>query len=186
MMSPEHRPFPPPLESEDSWRERSSGMASVSVFLSDPSGRLLMVQDLNRYGGKWSPIAGYIDDLLGEEPEIAALREAKEEMGLDVRLDTLLGVWHYYENGTNREKSNPPKIHVGYAYTGTILGGSFTKQDAEIQDWGFFTPAEIEAMFQHGQLKTPEYNYQGFRLWQQGKKHPLDVILSNRTVTQNA
>lgn len=158
------------------WMERSSGLASVSVFLSDAQGRLLMVQDLDQYGGKWSPVAGYIDDLVGEEPEVAALREAKEEMDLEVRLDQLLGVWHYYENGVK------PKMHVGYAYTGTILSGTFTPQAEEIQNWGLFSPEDIERMYREGKLKTPAYNYQGFKLWENGTKHPLTVVQSNRSI----
>ncbi len=134
-----------------------------------------MVQDLEKYGGKWSPVAGYIDDLLGEEPEIAALREAKEELGLDIRLDQLLGVWHYYEqNGTDKAK-----MHVGYAFRGTILDGTFTMQPEEIQNYGFFAPSEIEKMHAGGKLKTPEYNYDGFKLWENGIKHPLDIVRSN-------
>lgn len=164
------------------WAERSSSLASVSIFLSDEKGRLLMVQDIEEHGGKWSPIAGYIDDLLGEEPEVAALREAKEELGLDVRLEKLLGVWHYYEkNGEVPEngKKEKQKMHVGYAYTGTILGGTFVKQEEEIQNWGFFSPDQVEDMYNQGKLKTPEYNYVGFDLWKKKAEHPLEVVLSN-------
>ena len=170
------------------WAERSSSLASVSIFLSDERGRLLMVQDLDEHGGKWSPIAGYVDDLMGEEPEIAALREAKEELGLDIRLDQLLGVWHYYEkNGIheapsgngNGDKNGKVKMHVGYAFCGTILDGTFKMQAEEIQNYGFFTPAEIEQMHIDRKLKTPEYNYDGFKLWEKGTKHPLDIVRSN-------
>ena len=169
-------------EAFPSWAERSSSLASVSIFLSDEKGRLLMVQDIAEHGGKWSPIAGDIDDLLGEEPEVAALREAKEELGLDVRLDKLLGVWHYYEqNGHAQEgnKKDKQKMHVGYSYTGTILGGTFEMQQEEIQNWGFFDPQEVEEMFQQGKLKTPQYNYVGFDLWMKKSEHPLEVVLSN-------
>ena len=89
---------PIPRQEYSAWKEHSTGTSSVSIFLSDQEGRLLMVQDLDKYGGKWSPIAGYIDDLDHEEPEAAAIREASEELGLNVRLDKLLGVWHYYED----------------------------------------------------------------------------------------
>lgn len=148
-----------------------------------------MVQDLDEHGGKWSPIAGYVDDLLGEEPEGAALREAKEELGLNIRLDQLLGVWHYYEkNGihevpseTTAEPSSSSKIkmHVGYAFRGTILDGTFKMQAEEIQNYGFFTPSQIEQLHATGKLKTPEYNYDGFKLWENGTKHPLDIVRSN-------
>lgn len=148
-----------------------------------------MVQDLDSHGGKWSPIAGYVDDLMGEEPEVAALREAKEELGLDIRLDQLLGVWHYYEkNGIHEipsgERSSPNKkdrikMHVGYAFRGTILDGTFTMQPEEVQNYGFFSSSEIEQMHIDGKLKTPEYNYDGFKLWESGTKHPLEIVRSN-------
>lgn len=165
-------------EDDSSWKEHSTGFASVSVFLSDNEGRLLMVRDLDTWGGKWSPIAGYIDDLDNEEPEIAALREAKEELGLDVRLEKLLGVWHYYDR-MSAEDNDKVHMHVGYAFTGTILGGTFTPQPNEIQEFRFFTPAEIEELNAQGMLKTPQYNYVGFKLWQSGARHPLDVLQTN-------
>jgi len=162
------------------WKEHASGFASVSIFLTDQDRRLLMVQDLDKWGGKWSPIAGYIDDLDHEEPEAAALREAKEELGLDVRLDELLGVWHYYDT-TAAEKHDDVHMHIGYAYTGTILGGTYSMQKEEIQNWGFFTPSQIEQMYSGGKLKTPQYNYRGFKLWQEGARHPRSIIQTNGT-----
>ena len=88
MTSKEH--IQTPKQEYSAWKEHSTGTSSVSIFLSDEQGRLLMVQDLDKYGGKWSPIAGYIDDLDHEEPEAAAIREAKEELGLNVRLENFL------------------------------------------------------------------------------------------------
>jgi 8-oxo-dGTP pyrophosphatase MutT (NUDIX family) len=46
------------------------------------NGRVLMI--LHRNLGKWLPLGGHVE--LDEEPEIAALREAKEESGLEVEL----------------------------------------------------------------------------------------------------
>lgn len=176
MSNPERRPSATQTEWQP-WMERSSSLLSVAIFLSDDEGRLLMVQDIDEHGGKWSPIAGYIDDLLGEEPEAAALREAKEELGLTVLLDGFLGVWNYYENGT---PDNKHAVHVGYAYTGKILDGTFEMQKEEIQNWGYFTPEQIEEMHAKGLLKTPQYNYRGFKLWQAGIKHPLEIVQTNR------
>lgn len=180
MASPES--LAPSVEAAPPWAERSSSLASVSIFLADEVGRLLMVQDIDEHGGKWAPVAGYIDDLTGEEPEVAALREAKEELGLDIRLEKLLGVWHYYEkNGFQKEDGKPEKhkMHVGYAYTGTILSGTFAMQKEEIQNWGFFTPDEVDQVYRDGKLKTPEYNYVGFELWKKKSEHPLEVVVSN-------
>lgn len=152
-----------------------------------------MVQDVDHYGGKWSPIAGFVDVVYNEEPEMAALREAKEELGLNVRLDELIGVWHYYADddkdavayGKEPAVPTPNKahMHIGYAYRGTILDGTFKMQEDEIQNYGFFTPNDIEQMYKDGKLKTPQYNYVGFKLWEKGTKHPLSIVQSNSKIT---
>lgn len=152
-----------------------------------------MVQDIDAYGGKWSPIAGFVDVVYNEEPEMAALREAKEELGLNVRLDELIGVWHYYADddkdavayGKEPAVPTPNKahMHIGYAYRGTILDGTFKMQEDEIQNYGFFTPSDIEQMYKDGKLKTPQYNYVGFKLWENGTKHPLSIVQSNSKIT---
>jgi ADP-ribose pyrophosphatase YjhB (NUDIX family) len=161
------------------WKENTTASASAAVFLNDSEGRLLMVQDIDEYGGKWSPIAGFVDVAKNEEPEMAALREVKEELGLDVRLDELLGVWHYYPEDAPKKNDEASHMHVGYAYTGTILGGTYQMQKEEIQNFGFFTPEDVEHLHAHGMLKTPQYNYMGFKLWQKGTRHPLNVIVTN-------
>lgn len=146
-----------------------------------------MVQDIDGFGGKWSPIAGFVDVAVNEEPEMAALREAKEELGLTIRLDELMGVWHYYADdtkdavayGKTDDSADKAHMHIGYAYRGTILDGTFKMQTDEIQNYGFFAPAEIERMHQEGKIKTPQYNYDGFKLWEQGARHPLDIVRSN-------
>src|SRR3989344_2033486 len=180
-----------PVKKEQSiWKEHTNASASVSLFLSDDQGRLLMVQDVDAYGGKWSPPAGFVDVAFNEEPEMAALREAKEELDLDIRLDELMGVWHYYAaddkdavaygKTSNTTSANKAHMHIGYAYRATILGGTFTMQEEEIQNWGFFTPSEIEHMHRDGKIKTPQYNYDGFKLWEKGTRHPLDIVRSNK------
>lgn len=153
------------------WKEHSTGTSSVSIFLSDKEGRLLLVQDLDKYGGKWSPIAGYIDDLDHEEPEAAAIREASEELGLNIRLDKLLGVWHYYE-----DTHTPQPMHLGYSYTGEILDGSFKMQKDEIQNYGFFTEEQFNLLLSDDRIKTPQYNAVGYTLWKNGVRHPLNVV----------
>jgi 8-oxo-dGTP pyrophosphatase MutT (NUDIX family) len=54
---------------------------TVAIFVVE-GGRVLLVH--HRRLGKWLPLGGHIE--LDEDPEIAALREAKEECGLDVEL----------------------------------------------------------------------------------------------------
>ncbi|MBI1840272.1 MAG: NUDIX domain-containing protein, partial [Verrucomicrobia bacterium] len=54
---------------------------TVAIFLID-QGRVLLV--LHKRLKKWLPLGGHIE--LDEDPETAALREAKEESGYDIEL----------------------------------------------------------------------------------------------------
>ena len=54
---------------------------TVAIFVVD-AGRVLMIH--HRKLDKWLPLGGHIE--LDEDPEQAALREAREESGLDVEL----------------------------------------------------------------------------------------------------
>jgi 8-oxo-dGTP pyrophosphatase MutT (NUDIX family) len=54
---------------------------TVAIFVVEGD-RLLLIH--HRRLGKWLPLGGHIE--LDEDPEIAALREAKEESGLEVEL----------------------------------------------------------------------------------------------------
>lgn len=193
LMTPKETLAPVPTEKAP-WKEHTNASASAAVFLTDEHNRLLMVRDIDEHGGRWSPIAGFVDVCDNETPQDAAVREAKEEMDLDVQLDSLLGVWHYYADNDQHAvaygKDAPPEntpankahMHIGYAYRGTILGGSFTMQKEEIQDWGFFTREEIEEKYRNGELKTPQYNYVGYQLWKNDIQHPLDVVIASRPV----
>src|SRR6202021_3913824 len=54
---------------------------TLAIFIVQ-DGKILLIH--HRKLNKWLPLGGHIE--LDEEPEIAALREAKEESGLDVEL----------------------------------------------------------------------------------------------------
>ncbi len=90
---------------------------AVAVLVED-GGRLL----LGRRGqgvaspGKWSFPAGFVDR--GERVEDAARREAREETGLAVRLDALLGLYSAAGNPT-----------VLAAYAATAVGGALGPDD---------------------------------------------------------
>ena len=73
--------------------------------------RLILVRRAIEPGyGKWVFPGGYVDR--GEPLTVAAIREAREECGLDVRLDGLVNIYSY-----------PGKAPVIVVYAATALGG---------------------------------------------------------------
>jgi len=75
--------------------------------------------------GFWCLPGGYIR--YEETPEVAAVREFKEETGLDVQLDRLIGVYQI--------DTDPRGVNIDIIWLGTVLGGVITgdKESDKIQ-----------------------------------------------------
>ena len=87
---------------------------------------LLNQRDIDPGIGKWGLPAGFVD--LGERVEDAAIREVKEETGLDVCLEGLLGVYSDVERGV-----------VLVVYCASVCGGELIVGH-ETRAVDFFTP----------------------------------------------
>lgn len=87
---------------------------------------LLNQRDIDPGLGRWGLPAGFVD--LGERVEDAAVREVKEETGLDVRLDGLLGIYSDLERNV-----------VLVIYRASISGGELIVGH-ETRAVGFFPP----------------------------------------------
>ena len=58
---------------------------SVLIFVRDEAGKLLLIERKKEPNkGAWSPIGGKLEMALGESPFECAMREAKEEIGIEL------------------------------------------------------------------------------------------------------
>lgn len=121
---------------------------TVAIFVVQDD-RVLLV--LHRKLGRWLPLGGHID--LDEEPETAALRETREESGLDVEL---IGERPpTTEPGTRAliaprfldiHRINEVHQHIGMIYFARPKAGTVTLAPAEHHDIRWCTSEELETL----------------------------------------
>src|SRR4030095_14524927 len=103
---------------------------AVGTLLQNEENHTLLLRRAIEPGhGKWVFPGGYVDR--GEQVVVAAVREAREEAGLEVRIARLLNVYSY-----------PGRAPVIIVYVATILGGTLAIDD-ESSEAKFFPPESI-------------------------------------------
>lgn len=103
----------------------------VSILL-HKDGKILMLQRaskiLNDY---WVLPGGFMN--YEERPEEAILREAKEEIGEEVKIEGLIGVY--------RIDNDPRGVHIDIIYHGKSNGNVMLSN--EDKKWGYFDPKHL-------------------------------------------
>jgi len=103
---------------------------AVGTILQNEDRHILLLRRAIEPGyGKWVFPGGFVDR--GEEVLVAAVREAREESGLHVRIDRLLNVYSY-----------PGRAPVIIVYVASITGGTLALDD-ESTEARFFPPDDI-------------------------------------------
>ena len=121
---------------------------TVAIFVVDKA-RVLLVH--HRKLDKWLPLGGHVE--LDEDPEQAALREAKEESGLDVQL---LGERPPTTSPGTRALIAPRFLdihrisdtheHIGMIYWARPKAGEVTLAATEHHDIRWCTEAELDLL----------------------------------------
>ncbi|HEX6972923.1 MAG TPA: NUDIX hydrolase [Vicinamibacterales bacterium] len=103
---------------------------AVGTIVKTADARLVLVRRAIEPGyGLWVFPGGYVDR--GEEITAAAIREAREEAGLDVRLDGLVNIYSY-----------PGRPLIIVVYAATAIGGELCT-DEECLEVRLFEPNDI-------------------------------------------
>ena len=116
--------------------------ASAVAIVQD--GQVLMVRRRHEpFKGHWTLPSGFLE--YGETPEQAAVREVREEIGVDVELTGLVDVL--------LERGDPRGLCLLVVYTGRVLGGRLRAGDdaAEVRAFPLDHPPEKIAFLAHRQ-----------------------------------
>jgi 8-oxo-dGTP diphosphatase len=128
---------------------------AVGTIIARPDRRIVLVRRAIEPGyGKWVFPGGYVDR--GEPLPVAAVREAREECGLDVRLEGLVNIYSY--------AGRTPVIVV---YAATALGGELGVDDEGLEV-AEFEPAAIP--WDNLAFRSTE---EGLRDYLAGLLHPM-------------
>lgn len=101
--------------------------ALATIF--DDQGRVLLVHQTYK-GSKWAWPGGIVEE--DEAPWDAVVREAKEEVGLDVEVTRLISVYHVADRNS-----------VGFQFLCRVTGGELRVDGREISEAKFFDPAHL-------------------------------------------
>ena len=114
-------------------------LPGASAMIFDEAGRVLLQRRSDT--GNWFVIGGAIDP--GESPASAAVREAREETGLEVVTTRLSGVYTspevVYPNGDRC-------IYVTMAFRCSIIGGELRLDGDESLELDWFDPHDLPPM----------------------------------------
>ncbi len=117
-------------------------LPSVSVLPVDGAGRILLVRHRDD-GGRWGVLGGAVE--VGESPAAAAVRETREEIGVEVRLTRLLDVL----GGPDYEVSYPHGDRAAYVtavYEAQILHGTPAADRDELTATAWFRTGDLPAL----------------------------------------
>ncbi len=112
----------------------------VGCIIFDAENRLLLQKRTDC--GEWGFLGGLVE--LGEGTHEAAIREIKEESGLDVEIISLYGVYSkYFDEYANGDKAQT----IVHLFKAKIVGGALIDNNAETAELKFFDLDNVPPLF---------------------------------------
>ncbi|KZX13079.1 NUDIX domain-containing protein [Methanobrevibacter curvatus] len=128
---------------------------TVDIFIyeeSNPSQFILIQRKNQPFKGSWALTGGFID--YGESAEIAAVREAKEETNIDVKLEKLFNV---YSKGNRDPRGHT--ITIVFLATGNFKMLNAGSDAESIKVFSFKDIDSMNLAFDHKIILNDIYNY---------------------------
>ena len=114
--------------------------------------------------GSWTPITGISDP--GEEPAVTAAREALEETGWDIRVESFIGAYQWHAPGGQQ--------YLRFAFGGVALAHDPARPlDTGIERALWLTPAELAA--RSNEHRSPLV-WRVASDWLAGRRQPLSLL----------
>lgn len=135
---------------------------AVGTIIAIDEGLVLVRRAIEPGYGKWVFPGGYVDR--GEPLTSAAIREAREECGLEIRLDALVNVYSY--------AGRAPVIVV---YAATAVGGTLTIDEESLESAAF---ARDALPWDDLAFRS---THEGLRNYLDGLRHPVHEANANAT-----
>jgi 8-oxo-dGTP diphosphatase len=126
---------------------RYTGRTTTAIIPFPPERILLIKRRTRPFRGYWALPGGRVD--AGETIEETAIREVKEETGLDVEMVSKIGEYH--------EQGVQDSVEYNYypaCFLVKVVGGEIKKQESEIEDIKLFSLSAIShpLAFEHSQM----------------------------------
>jgi 8-oxo-dGTP pyrophosphatase MutT (NUDIX family)/ubiquinone/menaquinone biosynthesis C-methylase UbiE len=120
------------------WTKLITPRVGANVAIFNDAGQVLLTR--RQDNGQWCLPGGHTD--LGEKIDQTAMREAREETGLRIELERLVGLYSsFYPPGTFGEDSPAHAILVAL-FRAKVVGGVLTL-NAEVTEFGWFDPDHL-------------------------------------------
>lgn len=140
-------------------------MKVIAGCVVEKDNKILMVQEgLDFCYGQWNYPAGHVDEF--ENITEAAIREVKEETGLDVKLKGVLPI---------SETELKDETHIIIRFVAEVIGGKITFDSNEILDVKWIDIEDIKKMTEK-ELRNYEVGKNILKDYMEKKIYPMDIF----------